>query len=68
MFKSVIMITIQDYSVIIPIQQYWMIIEDHWSVMKIELENFKVEKVESREISKSENFYVGKSLSLKSWL
>ena len=30
-----------------------------WSLMKIELK-IKVEKVESREISNSENFYVGK--------
>ena len=63
MFKSVIMITIQDYSVIIPVQQYWMIIEDHWSLMKIELKNFQVEKVQSQEI-----LQVGKCLSLESWL
>ena len=43
-----------------------MIIEDHWSLMEIEFKNFKVEKVECRQISKSKNFYVGKSLSPKS--
>ena len=35
-------------------------------LMKIELKNFKVGKVQSREISKSRNFEVGKSLSPKS--
>ena len=56
MFKTVITITIQYYSVIIPIQQYWMIIEDPWSLMKIELKSFNVEKVGSQEISKSNKF------------
>ena len=47
-----------------------LIIEDHKSLMKVgpPKKKFKVEKVQSQEISKSRNFYVGKSLSPESCL
>ena len=46
-----------------------LIIEDHNSLMKVgPPKKFKLKKVQSQEISKLRNFYVGKSLSPESCL
>ena len=49
-------------------RDHWsLIIEDHKSLMKVgPPKKIKVEKVQSQEISKLRNFYVGKSLSPES--
>ena len=66
---SRIMLIIHDKSVIITVDQVRSLgIEDHKSKGWTTQKKIKVEKVQSQEISKLRNFYVGKSLSPESCL